>query len=118
MKPCVIIPCFDHVATIASVAQGARLHCPVLVVDDGSTIPLPDLPESKIVRLERNSGKGAALRAGFQAAAARGFTHALTIDADGQHRAEDLPKFLAAAESQPQSLIGGLRDFYSSARPA
>jgi uncharacterized protein (DUF2062 family) len=118
MKPCIIIPCFNHVATIASVAQGARLHCPVIVVDDGSTIPLPDLPECKMIRLQTNSGKGAALRAGFKHAAAEGFTHATTMDADGQHRTEDLPKFLAAAETQPEALILGVRDFYASGAPA
>jgi uncharacterized protein (DUF2062 family) len=118
MKPCVIIPCFNHVATIALVAQGARLHCPVIVVDDDSTIPLPDLPECKMIRLQTNSGKGAALRAGFKRAAAEGFTHAITMDADGQHRVEDLPKFLAAAETQPEALIVGVRDFHASGAPA
>src|SRR2546430_542783 len=118
MKPCVIIPCFNHVTTVASVAQGALLHCPVIVVDDGSTVPLPDLPECKMIRLEINSGKGAALRAGFKHAAAEGFTHAITMDADGQHRVEDLPKFLAAADSQPAALIVGVRDFYASGAPA
>jgi uncharacterized protein (DUF2062 family) len=118
MKPCVIIPCFNHVATVASVAQGARLHCPVIVVDDGSTKPLPEMPGCKIVRLENNSGKGAALRAGFRVAAADGFTHAITMDADGQHRVEDLPKFLEAAESQPAALVVGVRDFYASGAPA
>src|SRR4051812_34021528 len=105
MKPCVIIPCFNHPATVATVAQGARVHCPVIVVDDGSTVPLPAMPDCKIVRLEKNAGKGAALRAGFRIAAADGFTHAITMDADGQHRIEDLPKFLAAAEAQPEALI-------------
>lgn len=118
MKACVIIPCFDHVATVAAVAQGARLHCPVIIVDDGSTKPLPALPYCKIVRLDRNSGKGAALRAGFSFAASEGFTHAITMDADGQHRVEDLPKFIAAAELQPDALIVGVRDFYASGAPA
>lgn len=118
MKPCVIIPCFNHVATVAAVAQGARAHCPVIVVDDGSTVPLPKMPDCKIVRLEKNCGKGAALRAGFQCAAAEGFTHAITLDADGQHRVEDLPKFLEAAESQPTALVLGVRDFYASGAPA
>ena len=117
MKPCVIIPCFNHVATVASVAQAARPHCPVFIVDDGSTMPLPDMPGCKIIRLETNSGKGAALRAGFKFAANEGFTHAVTMDADGQHRTEDLPKFLAAAESQPEALIVGVRDFYASGSP-
>lgn len=118
MKPCVIIPCFNHVATVAMVAKGARVYCPVIIVDDGSTVSLPEMPDCKIVRLEKNSGKGAALRAGFQCAAAEGFTHAITMDADGQHSVEDLPKFLAAAEAQPEALIVGVRDFYASGAPA
>src|SRR5882724_2524277 len=118
MKPCVIIPCFNHVATVATVAQAAGLHCPVLIVDDGSTIPLPEMPGCKILRLEKNSGKGAALRAGFKHAATEGFTHAITMDADGQHRTADLPKFLSAAEAQPAALIVGVRDFYASGSPA
>lgn len=118
MKPCVIIPCFNHVATVAALATGARIHCPVIIVDDGSTIPLPQMSDCKIVRLEKNSGKGAALRAGFECAATQGFTHAITMDADGQHRVEDLPKFLAAAERQPDGLIVGVRDFYASGAPA
>jgi len=118
MKPCVIIPCFNHVTTVASVAEGARLHCPVIIVDDGSTLKLPNLPGCKIIRLEQNSGKGAALRAGFEFAASLGFTHAITMDADGQHRTDDLPKFLAAAEAQPEALVVGVRDFYASGAPA
>jgi uncharacterized protein (DUF2062 family) len=118
MKPCVIIPCFNHVTTVASVAEGARLHCPVIIVDDGSTLPLPNLPECKIIRLERNSGKGAALRAGFKFAASHGFTHAISMDADGQHRIEDLAKFLATAEAQAEALVVGVRDFYASGAPA
>ena len=117
MKPCVIIPCFNHVTTVASVAEGVRLHCPVIIVDDGSTSPLPEMPGCKIIRLEKNSGKGTALRAGFKHAASEGFTHAITMDADGQHRTADLPKFLAAAESQPGALIVGVRDFYASGSP-
>ena len=84
MKPCVIIPCYNHVATVAEVARGALAFCPVLVVDDGSTVPLPELPGCTVLRLERNSGKAAALRAGFARAAELGFTHAITMDADGQ----------------------------------
>ena len=110
MKPCVIIPCYDHAATVAGVARSARAHCPVIVVDDGSTTPLPELPGCQIIRLDYNRGKGAALRAGFQRAGELGFTHAITMDSDGQHFADDLPEFLAAAAAQPEALIVGVRD--------
>jgi glycosyltransferase involved in cell wall biosynthesis len=87
VKPCVVIPCFNHPATVADVARAAQAHAPVLVVDDGSTVPLPELPGCTVLRLDPNRGKGAALRAGLQKAAADGFTHAIPMDSDGQHRA-------------------------------
>ena len=118
MKPCVIIPHFNHVATVAEVARAAQAHGPVFVVDDGSTEPLPELPGCTLVPLERNQGKGAALRAGFQQATAEGFTHAITMDADGQHNADDLPKFLASARARPEALVVGVRDLIASDAPA
>ena len=117
MKFCVVIPCFNHATTIAAVTQSAKFFCPVIVVDDGSTQPLPELPDCEIIRLEKNSGKGAALRMGFQRAAELEFTHAITMDADGQHFAEDLSKFLAAANAQPNALIVGVRDFFAAGCP-
>jgi glycosyltransferase involved in cell wall biosynthesis len=87
-------------------------------VDDGSTVPLPGLPGVTLLRLERNRGKGAALRAGFERATQMGFSHAITMDGDGQHFAENLPKFLAAAQAQPDALVVGVRDFYESGCPA
>jgi glycosyltransferase involved in cell wall biosynthesis len=117
MKFCVIIPCFNHPTMVAAVTQAAKLFFPVIVVDDGSTQSLPELPGCEIIRLERNSGKGSALRAGFQRAVEVGFTHAITMDADGQHFAEDLPKFLAAAQTQPEALIVGVRDFFAAGCP-
>jgi uncharacterized protein (DUF2062 family) len=118
VKPCVVIPCFNHVATVAPVAAAALAYCPVIVVDDGSTLPMPELPGCTVVRLDRNGGKAAALRAGLRRAADLGFTHAITMDADGQHFAEDIPKFLAAAEAQPNALVAGVRDFYAAGAPA
>src|SRR4029077_1129080 len=70
-----------------------------------------------VIRLERNSGKGAALQAGFRKVSELGFTHAITMDADGQHFAEDLPKFLAVAQAQPDALTVGVRDFYANGCP-
>ncbi len=117
MKICVIIPCFDHPATVAAVAQAAQQYLPVLVVDDGSTQPLPPLPGCTIFRLEKNSGKGAALQTGFDRATELGFTHAITMDADGQHFAEDLPKFLSVIQNHPDALAVGVRDFFAAGCP-
>lgn len=118
MKPCVVIPVFNHAASLAEVVRGARAHCPVIVVDDGSTDNPPVLHGVELIRFEQNRGKGAALRAGFAKAVELGFTHAISMDADGQHFAEDLPKFLAGAERRPEALLVGVRDFVASGAPA
>lgn len=117
MSACILIPCFNHAATVAAVARSALAHGPVLVVDDGSTVPLPELPGCLLLRLERNQGKGAALRAGFEKARELGFTHAITMDSDGQHFAEDLPAFLALAAAHPEALVVGVRDFRAAGCP-
>jgi uncharacterized protein (DUF2062 family) len=117
MKPCIVIPCYNHPTTVAAVVLSAQAHCPVIVVDDGSTLPLPALPGCTVLRLEKNSGKGAALFAGFKHAAELDYSHIITMDADGQHFAEDLPKFLAIAEAWPEALGVGVRDFYAAGCP-
>jgi uncharacterized protein (DUF2062 family) len=117
MKHCIVIPCYDHGGTVAAVARAAREHGPVIVVDDGSSAPLPDLPGCTVLRLESNHGKGAALRAGFRAAAVAGYTHAITMDADGQHFAEDLPGFIAAAQANPRALLVGVRNLAQAGAP-
>lgn len=117
MKLCVIIPCYNHVTTVAAAVHGARMHCPVIVIDDGSTVPLPELPGCTLHRLDRNLGKGAALRAGLQLASELGYTHAITMDADGQHFPEDLPRFLEAASAHPAALLVGVRDFIAAGCP-
>src|SRR6202012_655913 len=79
--------------------------------------PLPPLPGCELIKLAQNSGKGAALRAGFQRARELGYTHAITMDADGQHFATDLPKFIAAVEAQPEALIVGVRNLREAGAP-
>ena len=116
MNFCVIIPCFNHGETVVAVALAAQAHCPVLIVDDGSSVPLENISGCTLIRLERNSGKGAALCAGFKRAQGKlGYSHAITMDADrGQHFAEDLPKFIAVAQENPDALGVGVRDFHAA----
>lgn len=117
MKPCVIIPVFNHANALPGVVQGAQAYCPVIVVDDGST-DNPVVPAgATLVRFEQNRGKAAALRAGFAKAVELGFTHAITMDADGQHFAEDLPAFLAEAARSPAAFLVGVRDFVAAGAP-
>ena len=115
-RPCVLIPCYNHGATIAKVlSRLAPFGLPCLVVDDGSEaftrLELERLaaeqPQMTLIRLAQNAGKGAAVIRGLEACARAGFTHALQVDADGQHAIEDVPRLLALAERHPDALISG-----------
>jgi glycosyltransferase involved in cell wall biosynthesis len=97
------------------VAEVLRHWQPVLVVDDGSTdgseqavIELARTePALTVLVLPRNSGKGAAVLAGAAAARERGFTHALAMDADGQHPAASIAEFMTASLRQPRAMVLG-----------
>lgn len=116
-KPCVVIPVYNHEDAISSIVKtilSYKLTC--ILVDDGSTQSCAEIldqlaafsPDEIIVlRHSHNSGKGRAVITGFRHAAKLGFTHALQIDADGQHNPADIPKFLAFSVSHPSSLIIG-----------
>ncbi|EPY00269.1 acyltransferase [Magnetospirillum fulvum MGU-K5] len=116
MKPCALIPSRNHwTALPAIIATVRRAGLPILVIDDGSDEPAasalaalndPDNGVS-VTRLPVNQGKGIAVATGFRLAAAQGFTHAVQIDADGQHDLDALPRLLAAAEANPDALISG-----------
>jgi glycosyltransferase involved in cell wall biosynthesis len=114
---------------VAGVALAALDHVEcVLVVDDGSrdgsgaavraaAARVPAGRRLEVVVLPENRGKGQALVAGFRRALDLGFTHAVTLDADGQHRASDLPRFLAEAERHPLALVAGAREMDSDRVP-
>ncbi|MDL4443343.1 glycosyltransferase family 2 protein [Klebsiella michiganensis] len=115
-SPCVLIPCYNHGAMMSRVMarlQPFGLHC--IVVDDGSDFRTQQELERlaaasanmTLIRLPINSGKGAAVIRGMQTAAEAGFSHAVQVDADGQHALEDIPKLLALAEEHPTALISG-----------
>ena len=123
MKACALIPIYDHAATIEKVVAALPPDLPVLVVDDGSAEPTraalrrveASRANAEIVRRERNGGKGAALKTGYRTARARGFTHAVQLDADGQHNAADVPRFVAAMRAHPDALVLGVPEFDASA---
>ncbi len=115
--PCGVIPIYNHGATITAVSTALLAHdLPVFIVDDGSDEPtrqvLADLAavypaRIHLLRLKVNSGKGAAVMTGLRAAYKAGYTHALQIDADGQHNTDDVPRFLAAARADPAAVVLG-----------
>ena len=106
MKPCIIIPVYNHEHAIAQVIAKLKPYgIPCLLVNDGSSAAcsavLQDcarLETGWLTLLNRsvNGGKGAAVIDGFNAAQRLGYTHVIQIDADGQHSIEDIPRFLEA----------------------
>ena len=112
----VLLPTYNTGPRLVEVvAEVLRTWQPVLVVVDGSTDgsaqPVVELAKTEpgltVLVLPHNSGKGAAVLAGAAAAQARGFTHALVMDADGQHPAGSIAEFMAASERRPDALIIG-----------
>ncbi|HTY92483.1 MAG TPA: glycosyltransferase family 2 protein [Steroidobacteraceae bacterium] len=124
--PCVIVPVFDHEHAVARVVEAVhRARLPCLLVDDGSGPACAGeldrlaatVPHTRVLRLPVNSGKGAAMLAGFATAWQDGYSHALQVDADGQHALGDIPAFIAAAGREPQALICG-RPLFDRSMPA
>lgn len=123
-RPCAVIPTYDNPATVRKVVEGVRRHLQdVVLVDDGSGVEGRRAAEeiaraglAHLERLGRNSGKGAAVKAGFAYALRLGFTHALQIDADGQHDPADVPRFLDVARNHPNTLVLG-RPVFDSTQP-
>ncbi|GEM_PF-52218 len=111
-----VIPIFDHGGTIRAVVEELeRFDLPCLIVNDGSgedtRRALAELEALfdwvEVVHHSENRGRGAALRTAYETAAARGRTHALQLDADGQHESDDVPRFLDAVKSTPEALVLG-----------
>ncbi|MEM9419537.1 MAG: DUF2062 domain-containing protein [Planctomycetota bacterium] len=118
----VLLPTYNNAPKLIGVLdQVVALGHTALVVNDGSTddtaalleaflAKLDDADSVKVVHHERNRGKGAALRTGFAKARELGYTHALSMDTDGQHDTADAAALLATAEAQPTALVLGTRD--------
>ena len=120
----VLIPSYDTGARLFRTLREARAQWnPVWVVIDGSTdgsaegaqrMAASD-PGLRVFVLPRNSGKGAAVLHGLEAALAAGYTHALTMDADGQHPADLIPAFMRASAARPETMVLGRPIFDASA---
>jgi glycosyltransferase involved in cell wall biosynthesis len=120
----VLIPSYNTGARLFDTVEQARLQWPhVWVVFDGSTDGTPerlenahaDDPAVRVFQLARNRGKGAAILHALAEAEAAGFTHVLTMDADGQHNAADIPDMMALSQSHPGAMVLGAPIFDSNA---
>lgn len=110
---CVIIPAYECADTISEVIRGAQQHLTtVIVADDGShdhTAQMARKTGAHVIRFHRNRGKGHVLKVLFAKAAAMGFEAVISMDADGQHDADDIPRFLTAHRHNPEAIIVGSR---------
>ena len=124
MKPCIGIPIYEHGQTIGEVLGSLEpygLAC--IIVDDGNSPATREVIVElasryrwvEVVHHESNRGRGAALRTLYRAAADRGYSHVVQIDADGQHDANDIPRFLDAARRSPKAVVLGSPVFDQSA---
>jgi glycosyltransferase involved in cell wall biosynthesis len=123
MRFCAIIPAYDAERTVGSVVRSVLALWPergaVFVVDDGSldgTAAAAREAGAKVISHPHNRGKGAALRTGMEVALHAGFDVAVTIDADGQHPAEEALRLLSAT-ADPEALVLGVRDMVAASAP-
>lgn len=117
MSYCIIIPNYNHTLVIdALIASLDEYRLPVIMVNDGSDEPSSALMDSltakysylTLVTHSRNQGKGAAVQTGLKYAFEMGFTHAIQVDADGQHNIADIAKLIDLSERNPSHLISGM----------
>ena len=123
-RACILVPAYQAEKTLASVIRDLRAAMPeladeILVIDDGSTDATAAVAMNAGVQLVshgKNRGKGAALTTGLATAQARGHRVALSVDADGQHPAEEARRVLEAS-SDPEALVLGLRELATAGAP-
>jgi glycosyltransferase involved in cell wall biosynthesis len=120
----VVIPSYNTGAKLIETVRQALAHWqPVWVVldgcTDGSAAALVQMVEPgsglRVLSLERNLGKGTAVLQAMLAAGREGFTHVLVFDADGQHLAADIPRFMQASQTNPDAMILGVPQFAADA---
>ena len=120
----VLIPSYNTGRLLLDTVRAARAQwAPVWVVIDGSTdgsgqalmAATAGDPGLRVIVLPQNQGKGAAVLHGLREALAAGFTHVLTMDADGQHPAALIPTFMRASIARPDTMVLGKPVFDASA---
>ncbi|WP_229201207.1 DUF2062 domain-containing protein [Arcticibacterium luteifluviistationis] len=119
---CVLIPTYNNEKTLAAVIQDVSLYTSnIIVINDGSTDSteaiLEEFSEIENISYSPNKGKGFALKTGLLRAKERGFKYAISIDSDGQHFADDIPRFLEAIEEHPNAMLVGARNLQEENMP-
>jgi len=108
-----LIPAYDCARTVGDVVRGVATRCErVLVIDDGShddTAAIARAAGAEVIRHEVNRGKGAALRSGLVRLLAEGYTHAFSVDGDGQHLAAEMDLLLDESRAAPGAIVLGAR---------
>lgn len=122
---CVIIPTYNNENTLKRVIDGVLEYIipqEIIIVNDGSTDRTPEIlkayPEITQIHFPKNQGKGLGLRKGFKKALEMGFSHAITIDSDGQHFPDDIPLLMSASKQAPETLLIGSRNMQQEGVPA
>jgi len=124
VKATLLIPIYEHKDEIGAVVDSlAPAGLPCLIVNDGSGEETravlerlaAERPWVRLHHREQNGGRGAALKTGYRVAFELGYSHALQLDADGQHDANDVPAFIAAMADDPRALVLGAPRFDDSA---
>jgi glycosyltransferase involved in cell wall biosynthesis len=110
---CAIIPAYNVADTIGDVVKGAFQHVRmVMVADDGSGDGTGEKALSagaNVIFIDRNRGKGDALKALFKEAAKQGYTAVISMDGDGQHNPDEIPRLIQAHKENPGNIIVGSR---------
>lgn len=114
-RVCIIIPTFNNSKTLKGVIEDVlQYSIDVIVVNDGSTDETSQIlscfDQIEVLAYDKNLGKGYALRKGFAYAIEKGYQYTITIDADGQHFADDIPLFLEKLKNHPDAVIIGARN--------
>jgi glycosyltransferase involved in cell wall biosynthesis len=117
-----VIPVYNNADTVKKIVENCFKYINnILVIDDGSNdtniLELLKETDAKIIQHEKNRGKGAALLTALNFIKEKNALSMITIDADGQHLPEDIPKFIDEIERNPESLHIGIRDFNQTSIP-
>lgn len=120
IRVCIVVPVYNHAACLPwLVGRLRQVGLPVFLVNDGSDEPctqaLRRLRDAnawiRLIERPDNGGKGAAVKCALRAAEKQGYTHALQVDADGQHDLDDIPAMLALAADNPDAMVVGKPEF-------